>query len=97
MSLNCQRESAAVTAINDQTNMFKRFQGCLLGALAGDCLGAPWEGCSALRLKNRVVEFINEKCVESQSPGKMTEIFSMHPKNVTSRMSFSPITLEILR
>lgn len=62
-------EPAAVSAISDQMNLFRRFQGSLLGALAGDCLGAVWEGCSYGLLRNRVIQLINESSMEIQSSG----------------------------
>lgn len=50
----------------EASNLQERYEGCLIGALAGDCLGACFEFQEDVE-RNDVVDYINSMCSERQS------------------------------
>ncbi len=58
LNQNCASKSNDNTTDTKQPNMRDKFQGCLIGALAGDCLGSPFEGLSASCTDQKKVENI---------------------------------------
>lgn len=54
----------------EETDLREKFEGCLLGALAGDCLGARFEFSEDVG-RNDVVDYINSMCREMNIPPSM--------------------------
>lgn len=60
------------TAANKMTDVSlkSKFQGCLMGALVGDCLGAPFEGDPLSRGAAKIVQNYFDKLEEPDIKGR---------------------------
>lgn len=54
----------------DETILKSKFRGCLMGALLGDCLGAPFEGDPLSRGALKIVQNFFDTLEQSNVKGK---------------------------